>query len=65
MTHDTRLLSRTADLANEYLASLATRPVGGPVDLDGLRTALGGPLPVSRRSGPIRTASWATLVLAP
>ena len=45
MTHDTRLLSRTADLANEYLASLATRPVGGPVDLDGLPTALGGPLP--------------------
>lgn len=45
MTHDDRLLSRTADLANDYLASLASRPVGRPVDLAALREALGGPLP--------------------
>jgi glutamate/tyrosine decarboxylase-like PLP-dependent enzyme len=45
MTDDARLLSRTADLATDYLASLATRPVGGPVDLAALRAAMGGPLP--------------------
>jgi glutamate/tyrosine decarboxylase-like PLP-dependent enzyme len=45
MTHDARLLSRTMTLANDYLASLASRPVGGPVDLAALRAALGGPLP--------------------
>lgn len=45
MTHDPRLLSRTAALANDYLESLATRPVAGPVDLAALRAALGGPLP--------------------
>jgi glutamate/tyrosine decarboxylase-like PLP-dependent enzyme len=45
MTHDTRLLSETLMLANGYLASLASRRVGGPVDLDALRAALGGPLP--------------------
>ena len=45
MTDTARLLSRTATLANDYLASLATRPVGGPVDLAALREAMGGPLP--------------------
>ena len=45
MTDDARLLSRTASIATDYLASLATRPVGRPVDLAALRTAMGGPLP--------------------
>jgi glutamate/tyrosine decarboxylase-like PLP-dependent enzyme len=45
MTDEARLLSRTADLATDFLASLATRPVGPPVDLSTLRAALGGPLP--------------------
>ena len=45
MTHDRRLLTRTASLANDYLESLATRPVGGPVDLAALRAALGGAMP--------------------
>ena len=45
MTDEARLLSRTADIATDYLASLATRPVGRPVDLAALRTAMGGPLP--------------------
>jgi glutamate/tyrosine decarboxylase-like PLP-dependent enzyme len=45
MTDETRLLSSTASIATEYLASLATRPVGRPVDLAALRTAMGGPLP--------------------
>ena len=31
MTDDARLLSRTADLATDFLASLETRPVGGPL----------------------------------
>ncbi len=39
------LLRRAADLAIAYLSSLDDRPVGGPVDLPALRTALGGPLP--------------------
>ena len=42
---DARLLLRTAALATDYLDSLATRPVGRPVDLGALRAALGGPLP--------------------
>ena len=45
MTDDARLLARTAALATDYLGSLATRPVGGPVDLEALRAALGGPMP--------------------
>ena len=45
MTDDARLLSRTTSIATDYLASLATRPVGRPVDLAALRTAMGGPLP--------------------
>jgi glutamate/tyrosine decarboxylase-like PLP-dependent enzyme len=44
---DARLLSRTTTLALEYLDSLPTRRVGGPVDLAALRSALGGPLPDS------------------
>ena len=45
MTDDARLLARTAALATDYLGSLATRPVGGPVDLEALRAGLGGPMP--------------------
>ncbi|MEO8438179.1 MAG: aminotransferase class V-fold PLP-dependent enzyme [Chloroflexota bacterium] len=45
MTDDARLLARTAAVATDYLASLATRPVGPPVDLAALRAAMGGPLP--------------------
>jgi glutamate/tyrosine decarboxylase-like PLP-dependent enzyme len=47
MTDEARLISRTSSIATDYLASLATRPVGRPVDLGALRTAMGGggPLP--------------------
>ena len=45
LADDARLLVRTAALATDYLDSLATRPVGRPVDLVALRAALGGPLP--------------------
>ncbi len=45
LTDHARLLLRTAALATDYLDSLATRPVGRPVDLVALRAALGGPLP--------------------
>jgi glutamate/tyrosine decarboxylase-like PLP-dependent enzyme len=45
MTDERRLLARTADIASDYLRSLPTRPVGGPLDLDALRAAMGGPLP--------------------
>ena len=45
MTDEARLMSRTAAIATEYLASLATRPVGPKVDLGALREAMGGPLP--------------------
>src|SRR5690349_18947835 len=44
-TDTARLLSRTAELATDFLTSLAERPVGPPVDLAALRTAMGGPLP--------------------
>ncbi len=44
-TDESRLLDRTAEIASAYRASLATRPVAGPVDLAALRAALGGPLP--------------------
>ena len=40
-----RLLTRTAELADAYLGSLDTRPVGRPADIDALRAAIGGPLP--------------------
>ena len=39
------LLIRTAELANEFLDRLPTRPVARPVDLEKLRSARGGPLP--------------------
>ena len=45
MTHDPRVLARAAALADDYLASVATRPVAVPVDLAALRAAMGGPLP--------------------
>ena len=44
-TDTARLLSRTAELATDYLTSLAERPVSRPVDLAALRSAMGGPLP--------------------
>src|SRR5262245_20458396 len=39
------LLNRTADIANDFLDRLPTRPVSRPVDIEKLRAALGGPLP--------------------
>ncbi len=45
LADNSRLLARTAALASDYLDSLATRPVGRPVDLVALRAALGGPIP--------------------
>src|SRR5438045_9754588 len=42
---DDRVLDRAAELAKQYLAGLADRPVGPEVDLGALRDALGGPLP--------------------
>jgi glutamate/tyrosine decarboxylase-like PLP-dependent enzyme len=45
MNDRSRLLTRSTELAAEYLDSLSTRPVGGPVDRAALRAALGGPLP--------------------
>jgi glutamate/tyrosine decarboxylase-like PLP-dependent enzyme len=41
------LLRRTAELAGGFLERLPDRPVSRPVNLDALRVALGGPLPVS------------------
>jgi glutamate/tyrosine decarboxylase-like PLP-dependent enzyme len=38
-------LVRAAELARSFLATVAERPVGVPVDRDALRAALGGPLP--------------------
>jgi glutamate/tyrosine decarboxylase-like PLP-dependent enzyme len=45
MSDRSRLLARTTELADRYLDSLSTRPVGGPVDLAALRATMGGPLP--------------------
>ncbi len=39
------LLERTCEIANEFLASLPDRPVGRPVDFDGLLASMGGSLP--------------------
>ena len=39
------LLTRTTELANDYLDRLPNRPVGRATDLEKLRAALGGPLP--------------------
>ncbi len=47
-----RLLDRTAELATDFLDSLADRPVGSTADLASLRAALGGPMP-NGRSEPI------------
>jgi glutamate/tyrosine decarboxylase-like PLP-dependent enzyme len=41
------LLARTAEIASDYLESLSDRPVGLPVPVDELRSALGGALPES------------------
>jgi glutamate/tyrosine decarboxylase-like PLP-dependent enzyme len=38
-------LARAAELAQDYLAGVADRPVARPTDPAGLREALGGPLP--------------------
>ena len=48
MTDYARLLDRTAEIASAYLGSLDARPVGRPVDLAALRSAMGGR--VARRS---------------
>jgi glutamate/tyrosine decarboxylase-like PLP-dependent enzyme len=45
MTEIRSLLTRTADMAATWLDGLERRPVGGPVDLQALRLAMGGPLP--------------------
>jgi len=45
LSDNAELLAHTAGLAARFLDTLATRPVGGPVDLAALRGALGGPLP--------------------
>ena len=57
MTDTADLLARTASIATGYLASLQRRPVGGPVDLEALRRALGGPLPEAG-SDPLETVEW-------
>jgi glutamate/tyrosine decarboxylase-like PLP-dependent enzyme len=57
VTDNDRILSRTADIAAGYLDSLATRRVGGPVDLAALRAALGGPLP-DAPSDALETVEW-------
>jgi glutamate/tyrosine decarboxylase-like PLP-dependent enzyme len=44
-TDGSRLLDRTSQIAAAYRDSLASRPVGRPVDLAALRAALGGSLP--------------------
>ena len=45
MTDTRALLTRTSEIAGDYLDSLGRRRVGGPVDMPALRAALGGPLP--------------------
>jgi glutamate/tyrosine decarboxylase-like PLP-dependent enzyme len=45
MTDRDTLLHRTARIANEFLDELSNRPVSQPVDLEALRTALGGAMP--------------------
>jgi glutamate/tyrosine decarboxylase-like PLP-dependent enzyme len=45
MTDRDHVLRRTAELATDFLDRLPDRPVWAPVDLAGLREALGGPLP--------------------
>jgi glutamate/tyrosine decarboxylase-like PLP-dependent enzyme len=57
MTQNARLLSRTAQLAAEYLDSLDERPVARPVDLPALRAAIGGPLPDGPQD-PLAVVEW-------
>jgi glutamate/tyrosine decarboxylase-like PLP-dependent enzyme len=57
MSESSELLARTADLASTYLAALADRPVGRPVDVMRLREALGGPLP-EVGSDPAEVVEW-------
>ena len=57
MTDTAGLLSRTAEIAARYLDTLATRPVAAPVDLEALRTSMGGPLP-DGPSDPIGVVEW-------
>jgi glutamate/tyrosine decarboxylase-like PLP-dependent enzyme len=45
MTDTRTLLGQTAEMAATWLDDLERRPVGGPVDLDSLRRAMGGPVP--------------------
>ena len=45
MTDRRDLLTRTAELANDFLDRLPTRPVGRPVELERLRAEMGGTLP--------------------
>jgi glutamate/tyrosine decarboxylase-like PLP-dependent enzyme len=47
MTSAVGPLRRAADVATAFLAAVAERPVGSPVDLAALRVALGGPLPAN------------------
>src|SRR6266705_1623322 len=42
---DPALLRQAAELAIDYMANLAERPVGRPIEPDALRAALGGDLP--------------------
>jgi glutamate/tyrosine decarboxylase-like PLP-dependent enzyme len=49
MTDRRRLLHDTADLAADFLESIADRPVGVPVDVSTLRETLGGDLPAGPR----------------
>jgi glutamate/tyrosine decarboxylase-like PLP-dependent enzyme len=57
MTDSSEVLARAAARASDYLESLPTRPVGGPVDLGALRSALGGPLP-DGPSDPLEVIDW-------
>ncbi len=44
---DEQLLTHAAKIATRYRSSLATRPVGRPPDIGGLRAGLGGDLPAA------------------
>lgn len=45
MVNTRTLLGQTAEMAATWLDDLERRAVGGPVDLDALRQAMGGPVP--------------------
>jgi glutamate/tyrosine decarboxylase-like PLP-dependent enzyme len=58
---DPALLRQAADLAVEFLAGLAERPVGRPIDPDELRATLGGELPDDGEPPEkVLAQSWAT-----